>query len=115
MDETDISAGAERQSAADIAALVQSIRERGERLLAASANYSAEQLARAKAELEDALAAAHVRFDETRQWIGQNARHATETTERYVSENPWKSVALVAALGLVIGLLLGRSGAAEDE
>ncbi len=38
--------------------------------------------------------------------VSQRAQDMTQTTTRYMSENPWITVAIAAATGLIIGLLV---------
>lgn len=38
----------------------------------------------------------------------QTGKEAAETADTYVQENPWKSVAISAGVGVVIGMLLAR-------
>jgi ElaB/YqjD/DUF883 family membrane-anchored ribosome-binding protein len=36
------------------------------------------------------------------------ARQAADITDEYVRENPWKSIGLVAAAGVILGMLMSR-------
>ena len=50
-------------------------------------------------------------LDATQTAIGflrARARQAAEYTDEYVHDNPWSSIGAAAALGLLIGVLLGR-------
>lgn len=38
----------------------------------------------------------------------ENVRHQADVCDEYVHQNPWTSVGIGAAVGVVIGLLLGR-------
>ena len=38
----------------------------------------------------------------------QTGKEVAETADTYVQENPWKSVAISAGVGVVIGMLLAR-------
>jgi ElaB/YqjD/DUF883 family membrane-anchored ribosome-binding protein len=38
--------------------------------------------------------------------VMSKTRHAAETTDLYVHENPWKVVGIAGVLGLVLGLLM---------
>jgi ElaB/YqjD/DUF883 family membrane-anchored ribosome-binding protein len=40
--------------------------------------------------------------------VGDTAKNVGQATDHYVRENTWTSLALAAALGCVIGLLLGK-------
>jgi ElaB/YqjD/DUF883 family membrane-anchored ribosome-binding protein len=76
-----------------------------EELLKATASQTGERVTAARARLEAALAGA-------RHTIAVGARHAAQVTDRYVHENPWKSVGITAAVsagvGLLVGMLIGR-------
>ena len=39
---------------------------------------------------------------------GETARTVGETTDRYVHENTWTSIACAALVGCIVGFLLGR-------
>ncbi|MYN02044.1 DUF883 family protein [Pseudoduganella sp. DS3] len=36
------------------------------------------------------------------------AKQAAATTDAYVKENPWRSIAVAAGVGLLVGVILGR-------
>jgi len=40
----------------------------------------------------------------------QGGRELASTTDDYVQANPWRSIAISAGVGLLIGLAVGRSG-----
>jgi len=49
--------------------------------------------------------------DKARDWqegVRETAQKATEATTRYVEENPWKAIAIVAVAALALGFLLRR-------
>jgi ElaB/YqjD/DUF883 family membrane-anchored ribosome-binding protein len=67
-----------------------------------------DELKAAKAKFEQTLANAKndlVRLEET---VVEKTKEAAKATDDYVKENPWKSVGLGAAVGVVIGLLIAR-------
>ncbi|WP_249977150.1 DUF883 family protein [Vreelandella olivaria] len=43
-------------------------------------------------------------YDETRETLS----HQVECCDRYVHDNPWTSIGIGAAAGLIVGMLLGR-------
>ena len=59
-----------------------------------------------RAELEDKLSDTIVRLQEVQEELTARARDAARATDDYVHENPWKSMGVVAAVGIVVGLLL---------
>jgi ElaB/YqjD/DUF883 family membrane-anchored ribosome-binding protein len=67
-----------------------------------------DELKAAKAKFEQTLVNAKhdlVRLEEA---VVEKTKEAAKATDEYVKENPWKSVGLGAALGVVIGLLIAR-------
>ena len=67
-----------------------------------------DELKAAKAKFEQTLLNAKndlVRLEET---VVEKTKEAAKATDDYVKENPWKSVGLGAAVGVVIGLLIAR-------
>lgn len=67
-----------------------------------------DELKAAKAKFEQTLLNAKndlVRLEET---VVEKTKEAAKATDEYVKENPWKSVGLGAAVGVVIGLLIAR-------
>jgi len=41
--------------------------------------------------------------------VGETARDVSRSTDEYVHENPWKSIAIAAAAALLLGLIIGGS------
>lgn len=39
----------------------------------------------------------------------EKGKAAAATTDEYVQENPWRAVAISAGVGLLVGIILGRS------
>lgn len=79
-----------------------------EELLKKAKSTGAESYAAVRAELEDKLADTIVRLQEVQEEMKARARYAARATDDYVHENPWKSMGVVAAVGIVIGLVLSR-------
>ncbi len=76
-----------------------------ETLLKATANQGGDALATFRAKTEDSLAIAKEKMAKAE----EKARNAASATNDYVRENPWKAVGAAAGLGVLIGLLIGRS------
>ena len=67
-----------------------------------------DELKAAKAKFEQTLLNAKndlIRLEET---VVEKTKEAAKATDDYVKENPWKSVGLGAAVGVVIGMLIAR-------
>lgn len=57
---------------------------------------------------EQALRESRHRLGETGDVIAKQTREAAARTDEYVRENPWASVGIGAAIGVVLGVLLTR-------
>ena len=79
-----------------------------EDLLRKAKSTGVERYAAVRAELEDKLADTIVRLREVQEELTSRTRHAAHATDAYVRENPWKSMGVVAAAGIVIALILNR-------
>lgn len=79
-----------------------------EELLRGIANQSAGRFASARSQIEDRFGDAKNRLGQARNVVTERSRRAGEVTRHYVAENPWKSLGIVAAAGLIIGLLMRR-------
>jgi ElaB/YqjD/DUF883 family membrane-anchored ribosome-binding protein len=40
--------------------------------------------------------------------LTEKAKQAAKTTDRYVQEHPWQSIGVAAAVGALLGMLIGR-------
>lgn len=67
------------------------------------AGYSA-----AKKKLEHSLKVARDELDHIEHVARLKAKQAARATDAYVHDNPWQAIGVGAALGLAIGVLIGR-------
>ena len=72
-----------------------------EELLKATAAQSGEKIAEARVRAQAAIARA-------RTVAVEQSKQAAQTTDEYVRENPWAAIGVSAAIGLLVGLLIGR-------
>ncbi len=79
-----------------------------EELLKATAGQAGEKVTAVRAQAEASLKAAKERLASMGNGAMAQARHAADTTDQYVRGNPWQSVGLGAAVGLLVGFLAGR-------
>ena len=70
-------------------------------LLKATATHGGEKVAAARARVESSLAHA-------KDAVAIQARHAAETTDRYVRAYPWETAGVAALAGAIIGFLIAR-------
>lgn len=67
----------------------------------------AEDLLReAGSEVEDRLGSAKATLAEAGAAVSGKAKHAADVTDEYVRANPWKVLAVAAAAGALIGIVL---------
>jgi ElaB/YqjD/DUF883 family membrane-anchored ribosome-binding protein len=96
--------GARDQLMSDLKSVIQD----AEVWLRNGSQMTGEELQAAKAKFERTLSSAKadlIRLEET---VVEKTKEAAKATDEYVKENPWKSVGIGAAAGLVIGLLISR-------
>lgn len=76
-------------------------------LLKEVASFTADEFAAARTKIEERLDEARSRLDDTRIAITGKTRNAADATQKYIRENPMKSIGIAAA-GIIIGFLLSR-------
>jgi ElaB/YqjD/DUF883 family membrane-anchored ribosome-binding protein len=79
-----------------------------EELLKATADQTGERVVAARGKAEESLKAAKARLDEQEAALMVKTKAVAKATEDYVRDNPWKSVGIAAAAGLVLGILAKR-------
>jgi ElaB/YqjD/DUF883 family membrane-anchored ribosome-binding protein len=79
-----------------------------EALLAATANDASEPGREVRGQASAAIEEARARLEELESEFRSRAKAAAEDAGRFVRENPWQSVGVAAAVGVVVGMLLGR-------
>lgn len=79
-----------------------------EALIKATANQGGETLTNLRNKAEASLAKAKSKMADAQETIVEKSKIAAKATDEYVHDNPWKSIGLSAAVGLVVGLLIGR-------
>ncbi|WP_020656324.1 DUF883 family protein [Massilia niastensis] len=67
-----------------------------------------DELKAAKAKFEETLVNAKASIIEFEETVVERTKEAARATDEYVKENPWKSVGLGAAIGVVVGMLIAR-------
>lgn len=79
-----------------------------EDLLRQAKDTGSEGYAAVRSQLEDKLADTVVRLQEAQEELRFRARYAARAADEYVRDNPWKSMGVVAAAGILVGILLSR-------
>ena len=104
MDAVDMKDNAKARLTHDLKALVSG----AEDLLKVTAANAGAEYASVKQKLERNLVSARDQLEHLEHAAVLNAKHAARVTDNYVHDNPWRSIGVGAALGLVIGVLIGR-------
>ncbi|PKO31841.1 MAG: hypothetical protein CVU34_16780 [Betaproteobacteria bacterium HGW-Betaproteobacteria-7] len=80
-------------------------------LAAVAADGSAiinDEMAQARTRLDASLSHAKTRLIDTGTAVSEQAAHAAEATASYVRQNPWKTLGIAAATGVIVGAMLKR-------
>ncbi len=79
-----------------------------EALLAATAHDASEKAREARERASGSVEHARQRLEGLEKDVRARAKAAADDASDYVRENPWQAIGVAAAVGVVIGLLLGR-------
>ena len=79
-----------------------------EDLIKATTSLTGEDLAKARAKLNERIAAAKRSAQAAGGAIVHRARHSAAVTDAYVHERPWTAVGIGAVLGVLLGFALAR-------
>ncbi|RKQ96378.1 ElaB/YqjD/DUF883 family membrane-anchored ribosome-binding protein [Kushneria sinocarnis] len=79
-----------------------------EELMNATADDSRENVSRLRARAEERLRETRARLSERGERVRTQTMDTVDCCEHYVRENPWQSLGISAAVGMVAGLLIGR-------
>ena len=79
-----------------------------EALMAATAGTAGTEIREARERAEESLGQARARLETFEEELQAHAKAALDDADAYVRENPWQSIGIAAAVGLVLGLLIGR-------
>ncbi|MGM8852166.1 DUF883 family protein [Salinicola sp. V024] len=103
--------GPEREREASTEQLKEDLRNLShtvEELIHATADDSRGNIAELRERAQQRLQDTRERLEARGEKIYANAREQMDATDRYVHDNPWTSIGIGAATGVVLGLLLGR-------
>ncbi len=83
-----------------------------EELLRATAGQAGEKLSEkmstTRERIQENLSAAKARLISAEAVVVARTKQAAKATDEYVHENPWKSVGVGAAVGVIVGMLIAR-------
>lgn len=79
-----------------------------EEILRATANQAGEKVGELRERIQDRLRDAKVRLQDAEAALVDKTKAAARATDDFVHENPWQAVGVAAAIGLALGVLIGR-------
>ena len=79
-----------------------------ETLLKQAAKESGEKATDLRSQVETKLRAAKLKLQELQDEALDQAKVAARVTDDYVHDNPWQAIGVAAAIGLLVGLVIGR-------
>lgn len=79
-----------------------------EDMLQETADQSSDKFARLRARIQERLADAKVRLADAEEALIYKTRAAARATDDYVHQSPWTAIGIAAAVGMLVGLALGR-------
>ncbi|MDE2158704.1 MAG: DUF883 domain-containing protein [Burkholderiales bacterium] len=87
---------------------VKSVIADAEELLKATASDASERVKSLRPRLEESVRNARQRLSEAEHAVREKASAAGAAAERYAHENPWRIAGIAAAIGVLVGLVIGR-------
>jgi ElaB/YqjD/DUF883 family membrane-anchored ribosome-binding protein len=79
-----------------------------EELLKATASAAGDRVTAARAKVEESMRTAKVKIAAAEEAVVDRAKAAARATDDYVHAHPWKAVGTAAAVGVIVGMLIGR-------
>ncbi len=80
-----------------------------EELLRATAGQAGEKVAAARERIQENLVIAKARLNEAEFAMIEKTKRAAKATDEYVHDNPWTAIGVGASVGIIVGMLIGRS------
>lgn len=79
-----------------------------EELLRATASEAGGKVSAARERVEESLRRAKMKLADAEDAVVFKAKQTARAADEYVHDNPWRAVGIAGAVGLVLGLLIGR-------
>lgn len=79
-----------------------------EEIVRATAGAAGDKVSDLRVKIEARLRDAKARLEDAEALVVDKAKAAAVATDDFVHEQPWKAVGVAAAVGLAIGVLIGR-------
>ena len=79
-----------------------------EEILRATASQAGEKVGELRERIQERLRDAKIRLQDAEAALVDKTKAAARATDDFVHEHPWQAVGVAAALGLALGVLIGR-------
>jgi ElaB/YqjD/DUF883 family membrane-anchored ribosome-binding protein len=79
-----------------------------EEILRATASQAGEKVGELRERIQDRLRDAKIRLQDAEAALVDKTKAAARATDDFVHEHPWQAVGVAAAIGLALGVLIGR-------
>ena len=79
-----------------------------EEILRATASQAGEKVGELRERIQERLRDAKIRLQDAEAALVDKTKACARATDDFVHEEPWKAVGVAAALGLALGVLIGR-------
>lgn len=101
---TDLSTANKQKLVADMKVVVADAEE----ILRATAGVAGDKMGDLRERISERLRDAKLRIADAEAALVDRTKAAARATDDYVHENPWRAVGLAAAVGLLLGVVIGR-------
>ena len=79
-----------------------------EEILRATASQAGEKVGELRERIQERLRDAKIRLQDAEAALVDKTKAAARATDDFVHEHPWQAVGVAAAIGLALGVLIGR-------
>ena len=79
-----------------------------EEILRATAGVAGEKMVDLRERIGERLRDAKIRIADAEAALVDRTKAAARATDDYVNDNPWRAVGIAAAIGLLLGVIIGR-------
>ncbi|HPP46052.1 MAG TPA: DUF883 family protein [Accumulibacter sp.] len=79
-----------------------------EEILRATAGAAGEKMTELRERVSERLRDAKIRLADAEAALVDRSKAACRATDDYVRDNPWRAVGIAAAIGLLLGVVIGR-------
>jgi ElaB/YqjD/DUF883 family membrane-anchored ribosome-binding protein len=101
---TDLSTASKQKLVSDMKVVVADAEE----ILRATAGVAGDKMGDLRERFGERLRDARIRLADAEAALVDRTKAAARATDDYVHENPWRAVGLAAAVGLLLGVVIGR-------